>query len=111
MKPAVLFFIAATMAGALAHATAIAAEAAETTSSPRHVEVSVPPAPPPTPPPPSPQILQKDTEEAITAMEERRRAEGAVREAVRARERQPNLQRDVIQGIQSLGIRDALQRR
>jgi hypothetical protein len=55
--------------------------------------------------------LQKDTEEAITAMEERRRAEGAVREAVRARERQPNLQRDVIQGIQSLGIRDALQRR
>ena len=111
MRPRSWFLIAATLAACLIEGAATAAEAPEASSSPARLELSVSRTPPPTSPLPSPQILQKDAEEAIAAIQERRRAEEAAREAVRAWEPQPNLQRDVVQGIQSLGIRDALRRR
>jgi hypothetical protein len=75
------------------------------------MELSVSRTPSPVPPVPSPQVLQKDAEAATKAVEERRKTEEAAREAARAWDRKPNLQRDVVQGIQSLGIRDALRRR
>jgi hypothetical protein len=69
------------------------------------------PAPPLTSPSPSPEVLERDVEEATAIMKSQQQAEGAAREAVRGVERRPDLQHDVIQGIQAIGIQDALRRR
>ena len=69
------------------------------------------PPPPLTAPAPSPEVLGKDVEEATAAIKSRQQAEEAAREAVRGVERRPDLQHDVIQGIQAIGIQDALRRR
>ena len=111
MRPRSWSLIVVTVAASLFEGAATAAEAPEASSSPPRLELSVSRTPPPTSPLPSPQVLQKDADEAIAAIQERRRAEEVAREAVRGWERQPNLQRDVVQGIQSIGIRDALRRR
>jgi hypothetical protein len=69
------------------------------------------PAPPLVPPSPPPEVLEKDVEEATAIIKSRQQAEEAAREAVRRVERRPDLQHDVVQGIQSIGIQDALRRR
>ena len=111
MRPRSWFLIAATLAACSVERAAIAAEVPEAPSSPPRLELSVSRTPLPTPPLPSPQVLQKDAEEATKAIQERRRAEEAVREAARPSDRRPDLQHDVVQGIQSRGIQDALRRR
>jgi len=69
------------------------------------------PAPPLVAPSPSPEVLGKDVEEATATMKSRQQAEEASREAVRGLQPRPDLQHDVIQGIQAIGIQDALRRR
>jgi hypothetical protein len=69
------------------------------------------PAPPLVAPGPSPEVLGKDVEEATAIMKSRQQAEEASREAVRGLDRRPDLQHDVVQGIQAIGIRNALPRR
>lgn len=68
-------------------------------------------APPVVPPAPSPEVLEKDVDEATAIIKGREKAEQVAREAARAFERRPDLNHDVVQGIQALGIQDALRRR
>jgi hypothetical protein len=63
------------------------------------------------PPGPPPEVLERDVEEATATIKSRQQAEEAAREAVRRVERRPDLQHDVVQGIQAIGVQDALRRR
>ncbi len=75
---------------------------------PRSRAVTMPPV---VPAAPSRQVLEKDVDEAAAAIRNRAEAERLAREAARGSERRPDLNHDVTQGIQSLGVREALPRR
>lgn len=61
-------------------------------------------------PPPAPEIVERDAEHAAAQIEQRERDDELARKEVREPERRPNLDHDVVQGIQSRNIDNALRR-
>ncbi len=60
---------------------------------------------------PDPKLAEKDAEQGIAEIKARERSEELVRELMQSRFRRPDLDRDVISGIQSRNLTDALRRR
>jgi len=63
------------------------------------------------PPLPDGQKLELDVDQAIFEIEARQRADDLIRELVLTPRRRPDLEHDVVQGIQSLNLNEALRRR
>lgn len=60
---------------------------------------------------PDPKVAERDTDEAAAVIEQRERDDDLIRKEVREPERRPDLDHDVVQGIQSLNVENALRRR
>lgn len=84
---------------------------AEEPSRPVPLEVTLARRAPAVHPPLDPEVVKKDAERAVTEMEARRRDEEALRRARPAPPRRPDLNYDVVSGIQSRSLTDALRRR
>ena len=65
----------------------------------------------PTAPLPDPETLEREVERALDEMRMRQRLEGQVRESVQRRREGPGFDHDVVNGIQSLRITEALRGR
>lgn len=63
------------------------------------------------PPTPDSRILDKDVDQAIAEIKARLLDEALIRELVLTPRRRPDLDHDVVQGIQSLNVENALRRR
>jgi hypothetical protein len=61
-------------------------------------------------PPPAPEIVERDAEQAAAQIKQRERDDELARKEVREPERRPNLDHDVVQGIQARNIENALRR-
>lgn len=61
-------------------------------------------------PPPSPEIAEQDAEYGAVQIEQRERDDELVRKELRGPERRPDLDHDVVQGIQSRNVDSALRR-
>jgi hypothetical protein len=61
-------------------------------------------------PPPALEIVERDAEQAAAQIEQRERDEELARKEIREPERRPNLDHDVVQGIQSRNIDNVLRR-
>ncbi len=94
----------------IALALVVQATAAPAQEPARQPHLRASPAPALVPPPPAPQVVEKDVDEAIAVIKEREQAIEATREAARGFERRPNLDRSVVEGIQTLNIRRSLRR-
>lgn len=92
-------------------APGLSAVGAEEPSQPVPLEVTLARRPPAAHPPPDPEVVKKDAERAVTEMEARRRDEEALRRARPVPPRRPDLNYDVVSGIQSRSLTDALRRR
>ena len=75
------------------------------------LELAVTPMAPAVVPSASPEVIQRDTEEAIALIQQRQRDEEILRETIRRPDPRPHLHYDVVNGIQSRNIQDALRRR
>ena len=62
-------------------------------------------------PAPDPQVAEKEVEQAVAEMKAREGREELIRDLTQGRVRRPDLDRDVIRGIQSRNLTDALRRR
>lgn len=62
-------------------------------------------------PVPDSQVAEKEVEQAIAEIQARERRDELIRELTQGRFRRPDLDRDVISGIQSRNLTDALRRR
>jgi len=60
---------------------------------------------------PDPKVAERDADEAAAAIEARERDDELIRKEVREPERRPDLDHDVVQGIQSRNVENALRRR
>ncbi len=60
---------------------------------------------------PDPKVAERDADEAAVAIEARERDDELIRKEVRGPERHPDLDHDVVQGIQSRNVENALRRR
>ncbi len=60
------------------------------------------------PPAPNPQAVEKDTDTATAEIEQHARDEELIRKSVRTPDRRPDLDHDVIQGIQSRNAEEAI---
>ena len=60
---------------------------------------------------PDPRIAEEDAERAVAEMQGRERRDELIRELTQSRPRRPDLDPDVISGIQSRNLSDALRRR
>ena len=60
---------------------------------------------------PDPQVAAREVEQAIAEIQARERREELIRELTQGRFRRPDLDRDVISGIQSRNLTDALRQR
>ena len=60
---------------------------------------------------PDSKVAEQDAEEAAVAIEQRKRDEELIRELFLTPRRRPDLDHDVVQGIQSLNVENALRRR
>lgn len=60
---------------------------------------------------PDPKVAERDADEAAATIEQRERDEELIRKEMGGPERRPDLDHDVIQGIQSRNVEDALRRR
>ena len=60
---------------------------------------------------PDPQVAAREVEQAIAEIQARERRDELIREFMQGRLRRPDLDRDVISGIQSRNLTDALRRR
>jgi hypothetical protein len=63
------------------------------------------------PPPLDEKKLELDVDQAIAEIMARKRDDDLIRKEVRGPERRPDLDYDVVQGIQSLNVENALRRR
>ena len=59
---------------------------------------------------PDPKVAERDADEAAVAIEARERDDELMRKTAREPERRPNLDHDVVQGIQARNIENALRR-
>lgn len=84
---------------------------AQQPSEPLQIELKLARKPPVTYPLPDPKVVEKDAEEAVGEIEARERQDKLIRELVQGRFRRPDLDRDVIGGIQSRNLHDVLRRR
>ncbi len=84
---------------------------AQQPSEPLQLELKVARKPPVTHPLPDPTVVEKDAEEAAGEIEARERRDELIRELIQGRLRRPDLDRDVIGGIQSRNLNDVLRRR
>lgn len=75
------------------------------------LELKVARKPPVAHPLPDPTVVEKDAEEAVGEIEARERRDELIRELIQGRLRRPDLDRDVIGGIQSRNLSDVLRRR
>ncbi len=66
---------------------------------------------PPFVPSPAPEVVQRDTDEAIARITARQKEDELVRDTVRRPDPRPDLRYDIVNGIQSRNIQDALRRR
>ncbi len=62
-------------------------------------------------PPPPLEIVEQDAEHAAAQIEQRKRDDDLIRELMLTPRRRPDLDHDVVQGIQSLNVDRALRRR
>ena len=76
-----------------------------------HLQLTLSRKPSTAQPSPDPQMAEKDAEQAIAEIQARQRRDELARELVPGRVRRPDLDRDVIGGIQSRNLNDALRRR
>jgi hypothetical protein len=67
--------------------------------------------PPAAQPVPDPKIAEKDAEQAMAEIQARERRDELIRELTQGRFLRPDLDRDLISGIQSRNLTDALRRR
>ena len=75
------------------------------------LELTLARKPPVIHPRPDPKTAEQDAEQAIAEVETRKRDERLMRETAPAAPRRPDLHYDVLSGIQSRGLQDALRRR
>ena len=61
-------------------------------------------------PPPAVEIVERDAEHAVAQIEQREWDDELIRKEVRGPERRPDLDHDVVQGVQSLNVENALRR-
>lgn len=61
-------------------------------------------------PPPAVEIVERDAEHVAAQIEQRERDDELARKELRGPERRPDLDHDVVQGIQSLNVDKALRR-
>ncbi len=111
MKPFSLLFVPIALAAVVVQATAALAQEPP---RPLRLHLGASPTPPVVPAPPPREVLEKDADEAIAVIEarkERERALEAILKAARGFERRPDLDRSVVEGIQTLNIQQALRRR
>lgn len=108
MKRLGLFLVAIVLAFVVGQPPALQAQEPP---RPFRLDLNASPAPPVAVPVPSPQILEKDVDEATAIVKSREKAAEVTREVLQGPARQPNLNHDVVQGIQDIGIRDARRRR
>lgn len=59
---------------------------------------------------PDPKVAERDADEAAVAIEARERDDELIRKEVRGPERRPDLDYDVVNGIQSINVENALRR-
>ena len=76
-----------------------------------HLQLTLSRKPSTAQPSPDPQMAEKDAEQAIAEVQARQRRDELARELVPGPVRRPDLAPDVIGGIQSRNINDALRRR
>ena len=108
MKPFGSLFVPIALAAVVAQASAVLAQEP---SRPLQLHLRASPTPPIVPSPPAREVVEKDVDEAIAAIKERERAVEVTREAMRGFERRPDLDRSVVEGIQTLNIKQGLRRR
>ncbi len=83
---------------------------AQQPSEPLQLELKVARKPRVVHPLPDPRIVEKDTREVVTEIEARERRDEVIRELMERRLRRPDLDRDVISGIQARNLTDVLRR-
>lgn len=84
---------------------------AEEHSPSRRLHLTLSRRPPVVQPLPDPSVAEKDAERAIAEIKARERRDELIRQLTEGRFRRPDLDRDVIGGIQSRNLTDALRRR
>ncbi len=84
---------------------------AQEPSGPHPLHLTLTRRPPVTQPAPDPRTAEKDADQAMAEIQARARRDELIRKLTEVGSRRPDLDRDVMSGIQSRAVNDALRRR
>lgn len=84
---------------------------AQEPSGPHPLHLTLTRRPPVLHPAPDPKTAEKDADQAMTEIQARARRDELIRKLTEGGSRRPDLDRDVMSGIQSRAVTDALRRR